>query len=74
MSVSAVTTRRDVERQVVIGSLQLPGNLRVPTAATTLVIFAHGSGSSRFSPRNMAVAEALQRARHRDAAFRSAHL
>ena len=59
MSVSAVTTRRDVERQVVIGSLQLPGNLRVPTAATTLVIFAHGSGSSRFSPRNMAVADAL---------------
>lgn len=59
MSVSAVTSRRDVERQVVIGSLQLPGNLRVPTAATTLVIFAHGSGSSRFSPRNMAVAEAL---------------
>lgn len=59
MSVSAVTTHRDVERQVVIGSLQLPGNLRVPTAATTLVIFAHGSGSSRFSPRNMAVAEAL---------------
>ncbi|MFZ0094394.1 MAG: alpha/beta family hydrolase [Pseudolabrys sp.] len=59
MSVSAVTTRRDVERQVVVGSLQLPGNLRVPTAATTLVIFAHGSGSSRFSPRNMAVAEAL---------------
>ncbi|MGB9045193.1 MAG: alpha/beta family hydrolase [Pseudolabrys sp.] len=59
MSVSAVTTHRDVERQVVIGSLQLPGNLRVPTAATTLVIFAHGSGSSRFSPRNMAVAETL---------------
>ena len=59
MSVSAVTTHRDVERQVVIGSLQLPGNLRVPRAATTLVIFAHGSGSSRFSPRNMAVAEAL---------------
>ena len=59
MSVSAVTTRRDVERQVVVGSLQLPGNLGVPRAATTLVIFAHGSGSSRFSPRNMAVAEAL---------------
>ena len=59
MSVSAVTTPRDVERQVVIGSLQLPGNLRVPIAATTLVIFAHGSGSSRFSPRNMVVAEAL---------------
>ena len=59
MSAPVVTTRRDVERQVVIGSLRLPGNLRVPTAATTLVIFAHGSGSSRFSPRNMMVAEAL---------------
>ena len=59
MSGSAITARRDVERQVTIGGLQLPGNLRVPTAATTLVIFAHGSGSSRFSPRNMMVAEAL---------------
>jgi putative phosphoribosyl transferase len=31
----------------------------VPAAASALVVFAHGSGSSRLSPRNMAVAEAL---------------
>ncbi|MGB8896498.1 MAG: alpha/beta family hydrolase [Pseudolabrys sp.] len=62
MSAPIVTTndaRQDVDREVVIGGLQLSGNLRVPAAATALVIFAHGSGSSRFSPRNMAVAEAL---------------
>jgi putative phosphoribosyl transferase len=32
----------------------------VPDRATGLVVFAHGSGSSRFSPRNRAVAESLQ--------------
>jgi putative phosphoribosyl transferase len=62
MSAPAVTTRQsrqDMDREVVIGRLQLSGHLRVPAAATALVIFAHGSGSSRFSPRNRAVAEAL---------------
>ena len=38
------------------------GNLRVPSAACGLVIFAHGSGSSRLSPRNRYVAEVLERA------------
>jgi putative phosphoribosyl transferase len=38
------------------------GNLRVPPAARGLVIFAHGSGSSRLSPRNRYVAEVLERA------------
>jgi putative phosphoribosyl transferase len=47
------------ERDVVIGPLRLAGDLRVPRGATALVIFAHGSGSSRFSTRNRAVAEAL---------------
>lgn len=37
----------------------LDGDLRVPENATGLVIFAHGSGSSRFSSRNRAVAEFL---------------
>jgi len=46
-------------REVVIGPLGLAGTLHVPAAASALVVFAHGSGSSRFSPRNMAVAEAL---------------
>jgi dienelactone hydrolase len=43
-----------------IGPLQLEGDLAVPANATGTVIFAHGSGSSRFSPRNRAVARALE--------------
>ena len=38
------------------------GDLAVPRDATGLVVFAHGSGSSRHSPRNRTVAEGLQRA------------
>lgn len=40
---------------------RLPGTLAVPAAASGLVLFAHGSGSSRHSPRNRAVAAELQR-------------
>jgi len=47
--------------EVEIGSLRLPGTLDVPASASALVVFAHGSGSSRFSPRNRAVAAALNR-------------
>lgn len=39
----------------------LDGDLMIPPAARGLVIFAHGSGSSRHSRRNIAVAQALQR-------------
>lgn len=38
----------------------LEGSLVVPAGATSLVIFAHGSGSSRHSPRNQYVARELQ--------------
>lgn len=38
----------------------LEGELRVPDGATGLVVFAHGSGSSRHSPRNNFVAEVLR--------------
>jgi putative phosphoribosyl transferase len=41
---------------------RLQGNLALPAAARGLVLFAHGSGSSRLSPRNAYVAEALQAA------------
>jgi putative phosphoribosyl transferase len=41
------------------GRRTLPGVLGLPPGATHLVVFAHGSGSSRFSPRNVAVAEAF---------------
>ncbi len=46
-------------REVVIPPLGLGGTLSVPRGASALVTFAHGSGSSRFSPRNRIVAEAL---------------
>jgi hypothetical protein len=44
---------------VTIPPIGLAGTLHVPAAATALVAFAHGSGSSRLSPRNRAVASAL---------------
>lgn len=40
---------------------QIEADLHVPERATGLVLFAHGSGSSRFSSRNRAVAASLQR-------------
>lgn len=46
-------------REVEIGPLHLPGILRMPEATRALIVFAHGSGSSRLSPRNTAVAAAL---------------
>ena len=63
MCAAPVTHSRETSgltaRDVVIGPLGLTGTLNLPSAANALVVFAHGSGSSRFSPRNMAVAKAL---------------
>lgn len=42
-------------------SMRLEGELTIPQHAIGLVLFAHGSGSSRLSPRNQFVAEALQK-------------
>lgn len=42
------------------GPLSLEGTLGLPTQAIGLVVFAHGSGSGRFSPRNNYVARYLQ--------------
>ncbi len=47
--------------EVAVGSLALPGSLAVPDGARGLVVFVHGSGSSRLSPRNRHVAQTLQR-------------
>ena len=51
-------------REVVVQSGRVPlhGDLMLPAGATGVVIFAHGSGSSRKSPRSRLVARALQRA------------
>lgn len=43
-----------------IDQFMLSGDLVVPDKAIGMVVFAHGSGSSRFSPRNQHVAERLQ--------------
>lgn len=43
-----------------IGSITLEGFLHIPTEAKGIVLFAHGSGSSRHSPRNQFVAKFLQ--------------
>ncbi len=45
--------------QVAAHGVALEGNLVVPTGATGVVLFAHGSGSSRHSPRNRYVAQVL---------------
>jgi putative phosphoribosyl transferase len=49
----------DDEAVVTMDGIGLAGRLTVPTDAHGLVVFAHGSGSSRHSPRNQFVAEGL---------------
>lgn len=51
-----------LERTVTIqaGNAQLGGSLAVPPNARGIVLFAHGSGSGRFSPRNQYVARVLR--------------
>jgi pimeloyl-ACP methyl ester carboxylesterase len=48
-----------VIRDVKIPPIGVPGILHLPSDAYACVAFAHGSGSSRLSPRNIAVAQAL---------------
>jgi dienelactone hydrolase len=50
------------EVQIQAGHAVLSGNLTIPENAIALVLFAHGSGSSRHSPRNQFVARTLNRA------------
>ncbi|HKA94619.1 MAG TPA: phosphoribosyltransferase [Acidimicrobiia bacterium] len=52
---------RPVDKRVElpVERVRLPGDLTIPAGAAGLVVFAHGSGSGRHSPRNRAVARAL---------------
>jgi predicted phosphoribosyltransferase/alpha-beta hydrolase superfamily lysophospholipase len=50
---------REQAVQISAGGMRLPGDLRMPPSPVGLVIFAHGSGSSRLSPRNVQVATTL---------------
>jgi putative phosphoribosyl transferase len=56
---------RSIEREqtltIPVDSVRLQGNLTLPEGARGLVLFAHGSGSSRHSPRNRFVADVLHR-------------
>lgn len=47
---------------IAVGPVTLEGNLRLPAEARGIVLFAHGSGSSRHSPRNRYVARLLNNA------------
>jgi putative phosphoribosyl transferase len=58
-------TRSIVEHRVIMvrtGDVALPGDLSLPPSPSGVVVFAHGSGSSRLSPRNIEVARTLARA------------
>src|SRR5918911_1173218 len=50
------------EAKIPSGETLLEGELSVPTGAQGVVIFAHGSGSSRHSPRNQYVARTIREA------------
>jgi dienelactone hydrolase len=55
-------TACDEEVELDLGDAVVGGHLRIPPGAAGVVVFAHGSGSSRHSPRNRWVAERLQAA------------
>ena len=63
------TNRRDLDQtashphtavELTLEGVTLSGDLTLPTGAPGIVLFAHGSGSSRHSPRNQFVARAIQ--------------
>ena len=59
-------TEQSVEERLVrvkVGSATIEGNLNLPEGAHAVVLFAHGSGSSRFSSRNRYVARMLNEAK-----------
>ena len=57
---TAVAQAKDVE--IHSGAVQLNGDLSIPVSAQSVVLFAHGSGSSRHSPRNQFVARTIREA------------
>lgn len=54
---------RDEVVKIPVGNAVVEGDLIMPSGAKCVVLFAHGSGSSRFSPRNRFVAKEFNRAR-----------
>ncbi|HEX8854838.1 MAG TPA: dienelactone hydrolase family protein [Thermoleophilaceae bacterium] len=62
MSGAAARHGTHADVAVSVRGAELAGLLAVPPHARGIVVFAHGSGSGRFSPRNLAVATALEHA------------
>jgi putative phosphoribosyl transferase len=56
----ATSLTKDAEVEVPAGTARLAGHFRVPAGCSGFVVFAHGSGSSRHSPRNRYVASVLE--------------
>lgn len=54
----------DREIEIPMGSLRLEGRLTIPSRSDGIVLFVHGSGSSRHSTRNKFVADVLNQSRH----------
>jgi putative phosphoribosyl transferase len=57
-----MSTTSDMEVQITAGRVVLEGELKVPSSATSVVLFAHGSGSSHHSPRNQYVSGVIREA------------
>jgi dienelactone hydrolase len=62
MSQSKINLQISQEVNIRSGIVELEGELKVPDGASGIVLFAHGSGSSRHSPRNQFVARTIREA------------
>ena len=60
VTIDPVDHRVDTHVEIPLDGIRLAGHLCIPEKAEGIVIFAHGSGSSRHSPRNRSVASLLQ--------------
>jgi dienelactone hydrolase len=58
----SLASKHEQAVRIALSDGSLEGNLTIPEAAHAVVLFAHGSGSSRFSPRNRFVADVLHEA------------
>ena len=52
----------EIQARIPAGDAVLDGDLMIPSGASGIVVFAHGSGSSRHSPRNKSVARVIREA------------
>src|SRR4030081_1303215 len=63
MNVSVAPVVREQPVHVTVGTAMLSGTLSLPEASQGVILFAHGSGSGRRSPRNLREAQLLNEAR-----------